>query len=172
MTTMGSVSLALSRDLAMGVLGSAAFGVAAAAGYGARPMLAGAWIGPALFAGGAMLATPPLYIVTALSGGRTSPAAIAASTTRALAGAATVLLGLAAPVAFFSVTLKTQLALPLLIAATVVVGAIAVIVAGRSSVAQQPSGSIAATVIWCAFAMTLGARLIGSLAPMAFGGWS
>jgi len=46
------------------------FGAAAGTGYGPIAMFQGAWTTAALFAGGALLASPPLYLASSLGGGR------------------------------------------------------------------------------------------------------
>jgi hypothetical protein len=163
----------LSRDLATGILGSAVFGVAAAAGHSPRSMLQGAWVAPALFVGGAALATPPLYLLGALSGGRTSVAGTLASTSRSLAAASTALLGLSAPALYLSVTMRTDTGQGVLLLASVVVGAAGIAAVLRERLqAERTDAARLAAVAWCAFALMLGARLISSLGRTAgmFGG--
>lgn len=156
------------RDLAMGVFGSAVFGAAAAVGDGVHSIARGAWTAPALFVGGALLAMPPQYLFTALAGGRTTPGEVLTGTSRVLAGVATVLLGLAAPAAFFSATLHTNTGLGLLVAVVVSLGTLGVVALTGSRLANEESfGARCAAFAWCLFALALGGRLMSALAHFA-----
>ncbi len=158
------------RDLATGALGSAAFGAAAMAGHGVRAMGAGAWMGPALFAGGALLAMPPQYLFTALAGGRTTPADVLTGSSRVLAAVGVALLGLAAPAAFFSATLRTFTGAALLVLTVVSLG-----VVGIASLAwarlrvEDGFAARCGAVAWFVFALALGGRLMIALGHHA--GW-
>lgn len=165
----------IARDLALAVASAAVFGAAAGTGHGALAVFHGAWSAPALFAGGATLATPPLYLATALGGGRLSAHELAASAARSLAAASTVLLGLAAPAAFFSATLRTSSAAPLVVSVAAVVGAGGVLaLAHHATVRATRAPAVAATLAWAGFAVLLGVRLIGTVgrASGLFGGGS
>lgn len=163
-------SATVMRDLAMGVFGSAVFGAAAAVGDGVHTIAKGAWIAPALFVGGALLAMPPQYLFTALAGGRTTPGEVLTGTSRVLAGVATVLLGLAAPAAFFSATLHTLTGLGLLLAVVVTLGSLGVVALTGSRLANEESfAARCAAMAWCVFALALGGRLMFALAHYALG---
>lgn len=154
---------ALRRDVSMAVLGAAAFGAAAGSGHGALAMAKGAGLGPTLFVGGALLSAPPLYLIAALGGRGLAASRLAEGHARALGAVGSVLLGLSVPAAFFSTTLHTTLATPLLIAACAAAGAGGVIaVAHHASRSGSKTGALA-TVLWCALAFALGARLIATL---------
>ena len=168
MSQVSSSYALLGRSVATGVLGGAVFGAAAFAGHGASAMLQGAWMVPALFVGGAALALPPLYLSSALSGGEATPAEIAASGSRALDAVSTVLLGLAAPAVFFSVTLRSTLSLVLLGAVLLVVGSAGVLtVALDRWTRERAARALMASTLWCFFAFAVGGRLIVSLARSA-----
>jgi hypothetical protein len=152
------------RGFAMGVLGSAAFGAAAAVGHGTQLVVKGAWMAPVLFVGGALLAMPPQYLVSALAGGRATPGDVLSTTSKALGAVATVLLGLAAPAAFFSATLHTLTGSVLLLLALVALGSTGVVAmtvqrAARETKAAAQLGALA----WCVFALALGGRLMVAL---------
>ncbi|MFO0603605.1 MAG: hypothetical protein U0324_10550 [Polyangiales bacterium] len=148
------------RSLALGLAGSAAFGLAAAVGHGARAMLHGLWMAPALFVGSALLATPPLYLVGVWSGQRLPAERVARHVADSLGGVGTVLLGLAAPAAYFSATLRTGSAWFLLAGAVVLVGVAAVRAVARNAF-PRPSP---AAVGWTLLALALGARTLLALA--------
>lgn len=157
-------STTIGRDLAIGALGAAAFGAAAGTGYGPIAMFQGAWTTAALFAGGALLASPPLYLASSLGGGRLTATTLAAAATRSLSASSTVLLGLAAPAAFFSATMRTPSALPLAITVAAVVGAGGVLsLAHRVTSRAEGGRTIIPTLLWTAFALLLGVRLVGAL---------
>ena len=61
------IEVPVPRSLALGLAGAVAFGATAGIGHGAAAMLRGAWMSPALFVGGALLATPPLYLASSWS---------------------------------------------------------------------------------------------------------
>lgn len=155
---------ALGRHLATGLLGAAAFGVAAATGHGPLLMARGAWMGPALFVGGAALATPPLYMFGALAGSRQTAQSVALRCGRSLAAVGTALLGLAAPAAYLSATLTTRSGPVLLTLSCVVIGTagIAAITRETLDIERKESAKIAA-VLWAVFALALGVRLMASL---------
>lgn len=153
------------RDLALGLLGSAAFGGAAALGHGPWAVARGAWMAPALFVGGALLAAPPLYMFGALAGSHQSALAVLSRSTRALADVATALLGLAAPAAFLSVTLTTGTAPLLLTLCCIVAGAAGVIVVTRETLRVERREKVrAAAHLWALFALALGLRLLLEIA--------
>lgn len=163
----------LGRSAAAGILGSAVFGAAVFAGHGAGLMLQGAWMAPALFVGGAALALPPLYLSSALSGGKATPSEVAASAQRALGVVSTVLLGLAAPAVFFSVTLRSTLAIVLLAGVMVVVGSAGILTVAMDRWTRETTArALLASTVWCFFAFAVGGRLMVSLAKSAglFGG--
>ncbi|HEU4412275.1 MAG TPA: hypothetical protein VFS43_43940 [Polyangiaceae bacterium] len=152
------------RDVALGALGCATFGAAAALGHGPRAVGLGALSAPALFVGGALLSAPPLYLLLALGGGRATAADVADALGASLHKITTVLWGLAAPAAYFSVTLRTNKSLALLVAAAAVVGGAAVVsTAERLSRGESKSGARLMTGVWCAVALLLGLRLVSSL---------
>lgn len=155
----------LGRGLSVGLLGSAAFGVSAAVGHGPAAMAQGAWMGPALFVGGAALATPPLYMFSALAGGRVSVKEALSRTSGALGAVATALVGLAAPAAYLSTTLRTDLAPTLLVLCCVIAGGSGVVAITRASLRTEarPEARFAA-LLWAAFALALGARLMIAIA--------
>lgn len=154
---------ALPRGLAVGLAGAVAFGAAAGLGHGAGALLRGAWMSPALFVGGALLATPPLYLASSASGSPSTAEEVVAGVTDSLGRTGIVLLGLAAPAAFFSATLRTPTVLALLVGVGVVVGAVAVRAVSRQTLSHAP----VATWLWTAFALALGVRLLAALAPHA-----
>ena len=143
------------RSLALGLAGSAAFGAAAGLGHGAAAMLRGAWMGPALFVGSALLATPPLYLASAYAGARATAEEIVAEVSSVLGDTGVVLLGLSAPAAFFSATLHTGSAWGLLFVTVVSVGFTAVRAVSKRALAQH----LAAASLWTLFALALGVRL-------------
>lgn len=150
---------AVPRSLALGLAGAVAFGAAAGLGHGAAALLRGAWMSPALFLGGALLATPPLYLASSYSGSRASAEEVVAGVSDVLGRTGIVLLGLAAPAAFFSATLRTPTAWALLLALSVAVGAAAVHSVSRRALAHTP----AAAWLWSVFAVALGVRLLVAL---------
>jgi hypothetical protein len=152
------------RDAALGTLGCATFGAAAALGHGPRAVGLGALSAPALFVGGALLAAPPLYLLLALGGGRATAADVVEALGASLREATTVLWGLAAPAAYFSVTLRTGTSRALLVAAAAVVGLAAIVSAATRLVrAESKPEARAMTGTWCAVALLLGLRLVSSL---------
>lgn len=164
MTALSTPSPAVSvpRSLGLGLAGSAAFGLAAALGHGAHAMLQGLWMAPALFVGSALLATPPLYLFGVWSGQRVPAERVARHVGEALGGAGVVLLGLSAPAAYFSATLRTGSAWVLLVGAVVLVGVVAVRAVARKTF---PSPTFASTG-WTLLALALGARTLLALAHM------
>ena len=154
------IEVPVPRSLALGLAGAVAFGAAAGIGHGAAAMLRGAWMSPALFVGGALLATPPLYLASSWSGSRASAEELVASVADTLGRTGVILLGLAAPAAYFSATLRTPTAWALLLGAAVTVGAAAV----RAVSARTLSDGPAAAWAWSAFAVALGVRLLAALA--------
>ncbi len=155
---------ALGRQLAVGALGAAAFGVAAATGHGALAMTRAVWMGPALFVGGAALATPPLYLFGALAGSRLPAVGAADRCGRALAAVGTALLGLAPAAAFVSTTMRTFTA-PLLLVVTCAVagGAGVAAVTTETMRSDRRPGVHLAALLWTGFALALGVRLIVAL---------
>ena len=151
---------AVPRGLAVGLAGAAAFGAAAGLGHGAGALLRGAWMSPALFVGGALLATPPLYLASTASGSRATAEEVVAGVSDALGRTGVVLLGLAAPAAFFSATLRTPTAWALLGCAVLAVGAVAI-----RGVSRETLRHPAATWLWTVFALAVGVRLLTTLAP-------
>ncbi len=146
------------RSLALGLAGAAAFGAAAGLGHGAAAMLRGAWMSPALFVGGALLATPPLYLAGTWSSARAPAEELVSHVASVVGAAGVVLLGLAAPAAYFSATLRTPSAWALLVVTAVVVGATAVRALARRTLSH---GTAAA--LWTLFAFALGVRLVLAL---------
>ncbi len=152
------------RDAAFGALGCATFGAAAALGHGARAMGLGALSAPALFVGGALLSAPPLYLLLALGGGRATASQVAEALAASLRKTTIVLWGLAAPAAYFSVTLRTNKSAALLVLAAAVVGVSAVISTARGLVRGEPKpGAKAMASAWCVVAALLGLRLVSAL---------
>lgn len=147
------------RQLGFALLGATTFGVAAGLGHGPLAMLRGAWTSPALFLGGAALATPPLYLISTWAGERNTAEETIARVTAVMGSAGVVLLGLSAPTAFFSVTLRTHTSWALLMGATVIVGATAVRAVARRTLTELS----AASLLWTAFACAIGIRLLSAL---------
>lgn len=163
MTALASTETtgALGRDLALGLLGSAAFGGAAALGHGPWTVVRGAWMAPALFVGGALLAAPPLYMFGALAGSRQRALVVAARCARSLAAVATVLLGLTAPAAFLSVTMSTQTAPMLLLLSCATLGLAGVFAITRETLTIERKDKVrTAAFLWTLFAIALGLRLL------------
>lgn len=161
---------ALGRHVALGVLGTAAFGVAAAAGHGAVAMAKGAWMGPALFVGGAALAAPPLYMFGALAGSRQTARATAERCGKSLAAVGTALMGLAAPAAYLSATLTTKSAPALLGLCCVALGTAGVVAVARASLqVERKEKARTAVILWSLFALALGVRLMVAIGKA---GWS
>lgn len=154
-TTLSLPEAAVPRSLAFGLAGAAAFGAAAGLGHGAAAMLRGAWMAPALFVGGALLATPPLYLASAYGGSRATAEEIVSEVSSVLGDTGVVLLGMAAPAAFFSATLHTASAWALLAVTVVSVGATAVRAVSKRTLAH----GLAAASLWTLFAFALGVRL-------------
>jgi hypothetical protein len=154
-----SPEVSVPRSLGLGLAGAATFGLAAALGHGASAMFHGLWMAPALFVGSALLATPPLYLIGVWSGQRVPAERVAQNVASALGAAGLVLLGLAAPAAFFSATLHTTSAWVLLLGAVIAVGVTAVRVVARKTFALP---SVAATG-WTLLALALGARTLFAL---------
>lgn len=161
--TVPSLESSAARALAAGLAGSAAFGLAAGLGHGPLAMLRGAWIAPLLFAGGAALSTPPLYLASTCAGSRASAESVVSDVASVLGDAGVVLLGLAAPAAFFSATLRTSNGWALLMAAVVAVGATAVRAVARRAFSDDAPRAGAASLLWTGFAFALGLRLIVAL---------
>ncbi|MDB4932887.1 MAG: hypothetical protein JWM10_5371 [Myxococcaceae bacterium] len=158
--TLPSPHFAAPRGLALGLAGAVAFGAAAGLGHGAAALARGAWMSPALFVGGALLAAPPLYLAASYSGSRASAEEVIAEVADVLGRAGVVLLGLAAPAAFFSATLRTPTAWALLVGLAVVVGAVAV----RAVARRTLSHATTAAWLWTFFSLALGVRLLLALA--------
>lgn len=152
----------LARSLALGVAGPVAFGLAAAVGHGPAAMLRGAWMAPCLFAGAALLATPPLYLASVWSASRASAERVVGDVAGALGDAGVVLLGLAAPAAYFSATLRTPTARALLVGCVVLVGAVAVRSVARRTFASAPRGAASGS-LWTLLAFALGLRMLVAL---------
>jgi len=155
-----AADLPLPRSLALGLLGAVAFGASAGLGHGASAILRGAWMSPALFVGGALASLPPLYLASSWSGSRAPADELVSGVADVLGRTGLILLGLSAPAAFFSATLRTPSAWALLFAAAVTVGAAAV----RAVSVRTLSDATAAAWIWSAFAVALGVRLLVALA--------
>ena len=158
------------QGLAFGVAGSAAFGLAAAAGQGVLAMSRAVWMAPVLFVGGALLAMPPQYLFSAIGGGRTTPGEVLTGTARVVGAIGTVLLGLAAPAAFFSATLHTLTGGARLMLAMMTLGSIGVLAltVQRAARETKPAAQLGA-LAWCVFALALGGRLMIALGRAA--GW-
>jgi hypothetical protein len=157
---LSSPRFAAPRGLALGFAGAVAFGAAAGLGHGVAALARGAWMSPALFVGGALLAAPPLYLAASYSGSRASAEEVIAEIADVLGRAGVALLGLAAPAAFFSATLRTPTAWALLVGLAVVVGAVAVRAIARRTLAH----ALGPAWLWTAFALALGVRLVLALA--------
>jgi ABC-type transport system involved in multi-copper enzyme maturation permease subunit len=120
---------------------------------------------PALFVGGAALALPPLYMFGTLLGGQSSLSQIVGRLSGTLASVSLALLGLAAPAAYLSVTLRTTLGPLLLVLASIVVGTAGVAAVLRESLDAEPAPRPRAALLgWGAFALALGGRLLWSIA--------
>lgn len=157
-----SDSPSIPRHLLTGLAGSAVFGAAAGLGHGLVPALHGAWMAPVVFVGGAALATPPLYLAGVFAEARISAEEVVARVTEALGNAGIVLMGLAAPVAFFSATLRAEGGLTRLACLVALVGAVCVRTVARKALPDTPRASLAASA-WTVFALCLGARLLHEL---------
>jgi hypothetical protein len=149
----------VSRNLALGAVGSAAFGSAAGLGHGAFYTLRGAWMAPCLFVGGALLAVPPLYLASTWAASERSAEEVLGDVSAVLHKAGVMLLGLAAPAAFFSATLRTHTAWALLCVSCVSVGAASVVALSRRTF-KTPSMQ---SVLWILFAYAIGIRLLLTL---------
>lgn len=152
------VEAALPRSLGLALVGTAAFGAAAGLGHGASATLRGLWMAPALFVGGALLAAPPLYLASTRAGLRSTAEALVADIAETLGDTGLALLGLAAPAAFFSVTLHTQSAWVLLAVIVGAVGLTAVRSLARRTLMRGVVGAL-----WTVFALALGVRLVLAL---------
>lgn len=155
----------LARQLATGAAGAALFGAAVGAGHGGWAIAKGAWAAPALFAGGALMATPPLYLSSALCGGASTVATTATATMRSLERASMALAGLALPAVYLSTTMPTASAEVLLVTCASGVGAAAVVaVAARQISVERATAAQIAAAAWAVLALLLGARLMLALA--------
>jgi hypothetical protein len=165
MTRSASSVEVLARSVGTSAAAASVFGAAAGLGSGWGAMLRGAWSAPALFVGGAALAIPPLYVAHSLGGANSTPRQIVDAASVALRRVTTVLLGLAAPAAYFAVTLRDRLSIVLLAAVVLGMGVTGVALLGRSTapVGAPPFASLARAG-WYLFALALGARLMVSLA--------
>jgi hypothetical protein len=120
---------------------------------------------PALFVGGAALAMPPLYMFGTLLGGRSSLTEIVTRVSATLGSVAMALLGLAAPAAYLSVTLRTSLGPVLLILTAVIAGTAGILAVLREALlAESEPAPRLALVGWTFFALALGGRLLWSIA--------
>jgi hypothetical protein len=147
------------RQLALALLGAATYGAAAGLGHGPAAILRGAWMAPLYFVGGALLATPPLYLASLQTGERRSAEMLVREVGAVLGAVGMVLLGLSAPAAYFSATLRTSGATTLLVLSGLAVGAIAV-----ASLARRVFSEVsAAASLWTVFALALGLRLTVTL---------
>ena len=170
MTISISQGGALPKLLASALCASA-FGAAACLGHGLPQVLRGAWMAPALFVGGALLAAPPLYLMTSIAGGKLTAGDVLRNSVDALSRVSMVLLGLAAPAAFFSVTLGTWVAPALLLAVVGLMGAAGVLTVLTQALRTETEDRVRlAGLAWTGFAMLVGARLMGAIAAAA-GGW-
>ena len=154
-----SLEDSIPRRLAFGLLGAAAFGAAAGLGHGAAATLHGLWMAPCLFVGGALLATPPLYLASTHAGLRASAEELVSEVSSVLGDTGVALLGLAAPAAYFSATLRTRSAWLLLVAMVAVVG-----VAAVRSLSHRTLEKGFASLLWTLFALAVGVRLVFALA--------
>lgn len=154
-----SAEAAAPRRLLLALAGSAAFGAAAGFGHGVAATLRGAWMSPALFLGGALLVTPPLYLASMYATERTSAERLLGAVSSVLGAVGVALLGLAAPAAFFSATLRTPSAVVLLAGVALAVGFV-----GVRAVSQRVFVELsAAAALWNVFALAIGLRLSVSL---------
>lgn len=152
----------------MALLGPAAFGAAAALGHGAKAMARGAGLAPALFLGGAALAAPTLYLATSLGGGRVSADHVGRATLSSLGTVGTLLLGLAVPAAYFSVTLHTALAPALLVAILALAGTTGVLTTLVRTLDEERSDSVRFFCTgWVVIALLMGGRLLSTLGKTA-----
>lgn len=150
-----SAEAAVPRRLLLALAGSAAFGAAAGLGHGFAATLRGAWMSPALFVGGALLAAPPLYLASMYARERATAERLVTEVASVLGAVGAVLLGLSAPAAFFSATLRTPSAALLLVGCALAVGTAAVHAVSRRAFA----GITVASSLWSLSALCLGARL-------------
>lgn len=150
---------AVPRRLLLALAGSAAFGAAAGLGHGVAATVRGAWMSPALFIGGALLAAPPLYLASMYATERATAERLVSEVSSVLGAVGVVLLGLSAPAAYFSATLRTPSAALLLVGCALTVGTAAVYALSRRAFA----GLTAASALWAVSALCLGARLAVTL---------
>lgn len=150
------------------LLGPAAFGAAAALGHGAKAMARGAGLAPALFLGGAALAAPTLYLATSLGGGRVSADQVGRATLSSLGSVGTLLLGLAVPAAYFSVTLHTPLAPALLVGILALAGTTGVLTTLVRALDEERSDTVRFFCTgWVVIALLMGGRLLSTLGKTA-----
>lgn len=161
----------LETTVARSAVCASAFGAACGAGLGLRAILTGMWAGPALFVGGALLALPPLYLASSVSGTSIAPVTVARSALGRMGRATLVLVGLAPAALLFSTTLHGELATKLLygvVGAAFAFGSYAV---AESLIEEQTSlPQRLAFACWVLFTWLLGARMIGVIAHAALGG--
>lgn len=156
----------------LALFGPAAFGAAAALGHGAKAMGRGAGLAPALFLGGAALAAPTLYLATSIGGARVSADHVGRSTLSSLGTVGTLLLGLAVPAAYFSVTLRTGIAPALLVSVLALAGTTGVLTTLVRTLADEKSDTVRLVCTgWVVVALLMGARLLATLGTTA-GIWS
>jgi len=150
------------------ILGPAAFGAASALGHGAKAMARGAGLAPALFLGGAVLAAPTLYLATSLGGGRVSADHVGRATLSSLGTVGTLLLGLAVPAAYFSVTLHTTLAPALLVVILALAGTTGVLTTLVRTLDRERSDTVRFFCTgWVVVALLMGGRLLSTLGKTA-----
>ncbi|MEI8258165.1 MAG: hypothetical protein WCJ30_21010, partial [Deltaproteobacteria bacterium] len=102
--------------------------------------------------------------------GRTTPGDVLTDSSRVLAAVGTALLGLAAPAAFFSATLRTATGAVLLVIAVVSLGLVGISALASARLRVEDGyAARSGTVAWFVFAVALGARLMIALGRQA--GW-
>lgn len=168
MTSRGFV-----HSVSLSILRLAAFGAAASLGRPLGSVLRGAVSAPLLFAGGAALAAPTLYLASALGGIAASPSATALRAESALSTVGTLAWGLVVPAAFFSVTLHGATAVALAAVVSALLGVVGVLRFGWDALdfrAQDKAQLLA--LAWLVTAFGLGARMLWVVGRGLVGGAS
>lgn len=151
----------LTRALGTALAGSALFGLATGLGHTPRAMLAFGLAAPALFLGSAALALPPLCLAVSASPRPPSIASVVRATGETLGLLGVALAGLAAPAAFFSVTMHTRHAPALLVVAVIVAGGVALRSLSKRVFVDTPSTlSWSLATGWNVLAVVLGLRTL------------
>ncbi len=158
---MHGTGSSLARELAIGLAGAAALGAAAGSGHGAAMALRGAALAPLLFFGGAALALPPMVLCGTWAGSRAGLSDLVRHTGDTLGALGRALLGLAAPAAFLSATVRTRAGVTALGVVLAIAGLGAVLRQARAlrSEGETPHAWLAIAA-WGTLAIGVGLRLM------------